>query len=79
MEEPKIKIDIRNMPNTTERLKKVSKELDKIEAGEYAKIVADDERMLKLAPKMIGSIGKADFIKSWKEEDGFYHTLVKRK
>ena len=79
MEEPKIAIDVRNMPNVADRPKKVSRELDKIESGEYADIVADDERMLKLAPQMIKGIGKADFVKSWKGDDGFYHTLIKKK
>lgn len=79
MTEPKIKIDVRNMPSTTDRLKKVSKELDKIEPGEYAEIVADDERMLQLAPKIIASIGKAEFIRSWKGEDGFYYSTIRKK
>ena len=71
MEEAKIKIDVRNMPNVADRPKKVSRGLDKIESGEYAEIVADDERMLQLAPQMIKAIGKADFIKVWKGDDGF--------
>ena len=79
MEEAKIKIDVRNMPNVADRPKKVSRELDKIESGEYAEIVADDERMLQLAPQVIKGIGKADFVKSWKGDDGFYHTLIKKK
>ena len=79
MEKAKIIIDVRNMPNVADRPKKVSKELDKIDSGEYAEIVADDERMLQLAPKMIESIGKADFVKSWEGEDGFYHTLIMKK
>ncbi len=78
MEKPKITIDVRNMPDIADRSKKVSKELDKIETGEYAEIIADDERMLKLAPQMINSIGKAKFIKSWKEDDGYFHTLVEK-
>jgi len=79
MEEAKIKIDVRNMPNVADRPKKVSRDLDKIESGEYAEIVADDERMLQLAPQMIKGVGKADFIRSWKGDDGFYHTLIKKK
>ncbi|MCD6580068.1 hypothetical protein J7L48_11400 [bacterium] len=79
MEEAKIIIDVRNMPNVADRPKKVSRDLDKIESGEYAEIVADDERMLQLAPQMIKGIGKADFVKSWKGDDGFYHTLIKKK
>jgi TusA-related sulfurtransferase len=79
MEKPKIIIDVRNMPNVAERPKKGSRELDKIESGEYAEIIADDERMLKLAPQMMKSIGKADFIKSWKGNDEFYHTLVRKR
>lgn len=78
MDNPKIKIDVRNMPNVADRPKKVLKELDKIESGEYAEIVAGDEKMLKLAPKMIASIGKAEFIRSWRGEDGFYYTLIKK-
>ena len=79
MEDAKITIDVRNMPNVSDRPKKVSKELDKIGSGEYAEIVADDERMLKLAPKMIESIEKAEFVRSWKGDDNFYHTLIKKK
>jgi len=79
MEETKITIDVRNMPNIADRPKKVSAELDKIETGEYAEIVADDEKMLKLAPQMIKSIEKADFIKSWKGNDGFYYTLIRKR
>jgi len=67
------------MPNVADRPKKVSAELDKIESKEYAEIVSDDEKMLKLAPNMMKSIGKADFIKSWKGDDGFYHTLIEKK
>ncbi len=79
MEEPKIKIDVRNMPNVADRPKKVSEELDKIESREYAEVISDDERMLELAPKMVAAIGKAEFIRSWKGEDGFYHTLIRKK
>ena len=79
MEEAKIIIDVRNMPNVADRPKKVSRELDKIESGEYAEIISDDERMLKMAPQMVENIGKAEFIKSWKGEDGFYHVIVKKK
>ena len=79
MEEPKIRIDVRNMQKVADRPKKVSRELDKIESGEYAELIADDERMLKLAPKVIESIVKADFIRSWEGDDGFYHTLIKKK
>jgi len=78
MEKPKIMIDVRNMLNVADRPKKVSVEIDKIKSGEYAEITSDDEKMLKLAPQMIKSIRKAEFIKSWKGEDGFYHTLVKK-
>jgi len=72
-------IDVRNMPKVADRPKRVSRELDNIESGEYAEIIADDERMLKLAPKMIESIEKADFVRSWKGDDGFYYTLIKKK
>ena len=79
MEEAKITIDVRNMPNIADRPKKVSAELENIESGDYAEILADDERMLQLAPKMIESIGKAEFVKSWKGDEGFYHTLIRKK
>jgi len=78
MENVKITIDVRNMPDVVDRPKKVSAELDKIESGEFAEIVSDDERMLQLADKMIKSIGKGELIKSWRGEDGFYHVLVKK-
>lgn len=35
-------------------------------------------KMLELATRMIKSIGKADFIKLWEGEDGFYYTLIKK-
>ena len=78
MEKPKIIIDVRNMPNVAEKPKNVSSGLDKIESEGYAEIIADDERMLKLAPQMIKSIGKMLFTKSWAGEDGFYHSLIKK-
>jgi len=64
MEKPKIMINVRNMLNVADRPKKVSAKLDKIKSGEYAEIISDDEKMLKLAPQMVKSIGKADFVKS---------------
>ena len=79
MEDVKIIIDVRNMPNIADRPKKVSRELDKIKSREYAEIISDDERMLKMAPQMIKGIGKAEFVKSWKGEDEFYHVIVKKK
>ncbi len=75
MGKAKITIDVRNM---ADRPKKISTELDKIESEEYAEIVTDDERILKLAPQMIKSIGKADFIKSWKGDDEVYYTLINK-
>ena len=78
MKEPSIIIDVRGMEKVSDRPKKVSRELGSIEKGDYADIVADDERMLGLAPKMIKSIGKARFIKSWKGDDGYFHTLVEK-
>ena len=78
-EKPKIIIDVRNMANISERPKKVSRKLDKIKSLEYAEIIADDEKMLKLAPQMIKSIGKADVVESWEGNDGFYHTLIRKK
>lgn len=79
MENPKIIINVRNIPNVAERLKKVSAGIDKVESEEYAEIISDDERMLQLTPKMIQAIGKVEFIRSWKRNDGFYHTLIKKK
>jgi len=78
MKEPSIRIDIRGMERVADRPKKVSQGLDGIEEGDYAEIVADDERMLDLAPKIIKSIGKAKFIKSWRGGDGYFHTLVEK-
>ena len=74
----RVVIDVRNIFNVADRRKKVSLELDQVASEELAEIISDDERMLKLAPQMIKSIGKADFVKSWKGEDNFYHTLVKK-
>lgn len=79
MEEPSVVIDVKGVEKPPERIKKVSVGLDKISSGELAEIIADDERMPQLAPKMIESIEKAEFIKTWKGDDGFYHTLVKKK
>ncbi len=78
MNNPKIIIDVRGMPDMAKRPKKVSKELDTIKSGDNAEIIADDEKMLELAPKMIKSIGKANLLKTWKGEDGFYHSLVQK-
>ena len=50
IKQPRIKIDVRGMEKVSERPKKVSRELDEIEKGDYAEILADDERMLNLAP-----------------------------
>ena len=78
MKEPSTIIDVRGMEKVSDRPKKVSRELGSIKEGDCADIVADDERMLELAPKMIKSIGKARFIKSWKGDDGYFHTLVEK-
>lgn len=78
MEEAKIRIDVRGM-NPQDRIKKVSSKLDEIKSGEYAEILSDDKRMLELAPQMIKAIGKADFVRSWRGDDGLYHTLVRKK
>jgi len=78
MKEPSTIIDVRGMEKVSDRPKKVSRELGSIKKGDYVDIVADDERMLELAPKMIKSIGKARFIKSWKGDDGYFHTLVEK-
>lgn len=78
MGEAKIIIDVRGM-NPQDRVKKVSSELDKIGSGEYMEILSDDERMLELAPQVVKAVGKADFVRSWKGEDGLYHTLVRKK
>ncbi len=67
------------MPNVADRPKKVASGLENIESGDYAEIISDDERMLKLAPKMIDRIGKADLVRSWKGDGGFYHVLVRKK
>jgi uncharacterized protein (DUF2249 family) len=78
MKEPGTIIDVRGMEKVLDRPKKVFHELDSIKKGDYADIIADDERMLELAPGMIKSIGKARFIKSWKGDDGYFHTLVEK-
>ncbi|MFW6126567.1 MAG: sulfurtransferase TusA family protein [Chloroflexota bacterium] len=79
MQEATITIDVRNMPHVADRPKKVSEALEQIEPGQYAEIVADDERMLELAPKIVEQIGNARFVKSWRGEDGFYRTLIEKK
>ena len=76
MEKTKIIVDVRNVPNVADRPEKVSKEFDKIISGEHLEIIADDERMLHIAPIMTASITGAKFINSWKGDDGFYHTLI---
>lgn len=52
--------------------------MDGIEKRDYAEIVADDERMLKIAPKIIKAVGKAKFIKVWEGDDGYFYTLVEK-
>jgi hypothetical protein len=79
MEEAKIIIDVRNMANVSDRPKLVAAGLDKIESSQFAEIIADDERMLQLAPKIIAAIEKAEFIESWKGEDGFYYTRIRKR
>ncbi len=70
-------IDVRGMP-ASERPKKVKQGLAGIPAGEQVKIVSDDERMQKLAPKMIASIGGADFVKVYEGDDDLFYTIVKK-
>ena len=77
MEETKLTIDTRGLP-VPERPKKVSQELEKVSPGELAEIVAADPRLPQMAPKMIAAIGKAELIRTWQGEDGFYYALVKR-
>ena len=77
MEETKLTIDTRGL-SVSERPKKVSQELDKVKLGARAEIVADDPRLPEMAPKMIAAIGKAELIRTWQGEDGFYYALVKR-
>ncbi len=77
MVEPKIQIDVKEM-EVSERPKKVSRELDKIEKGDQAEIVADDERLPKLAENMLKSIGKSKLIKTWEGDDGYYHALTEK-
>ena len=77
MEETSLTIDTRGLP-VPERPKKVAQELEKVKSGALAEIVADDPRLPGMAPKMIAAIGKAELIRTWQGEDGFYHALVKR-
>ncbi len=77
VENVKLIIDVRNL-TAPERLKKVSRELDKIASGELAQIIAGDSRLPEMAPKIIKSIGKAELIRTWQGEDGFYYALVRK-
>ena len=77
MEGAKLTIDTRGLP-VPARPKKVAQELEKVGPGALAEIVADDPRLPEMAPKMIAAIGKAELIRTWKGEDGFYHVLVRR-
>jgi len=77
MEGVKLTIDTRGLL-VPKRPKKVSQELEKAGPGELAEIVADDPRLPEMAPKMIAAIGKAELIRTWQGEDGFYYALVKR-
>jgi len=74
---PLITIRVRKAEKVQDRLDRVSAGLDALKTGEYGQIVSDDEIMLRAAPKMISSLGKAKFIKTWKEDDR-YHTLVEK-
>lgn len=76
--EPKTRIDVKKSEQVKQRLDKVSRALDNVGKGEYAEIISDDERMLHLAPRMIRSIGKARFVRTWLGDDDYYHTLVKK-
>lgn len=70
-------IDVRGIP-TPERPKRVKQGLESIPSGEEVRITSDDERMLQLAPKMVASIGGADFVRVYKGEDGLFYTIVKK-
>jgi len=70
-------IDVRGIP-ASERPKRVKQGLKGIPAGEQVKIISDDERMLRLAPKMVASIGGADFVKVYKGDDNLFYTIVKK-
>ena len=78
MEKAKLIIDTRGL-QVSDRPKKVSMELEKIAPGELAQIIADDPHLPEMAPKMILAIGKAELIRTWQGEDGFYYALVKKK
>ncbi len=69
-------IDVRGIPASL-RPKRVKQGLKGIPAGEQVKIISDDERMQKLAPKMVASIGDTDFISVYKGDDGLFYTIVK--
>ncbi|NIA23449.1 MAG: hypothetical protein GWP03_04760 [Proteobacteria bacterium] len=54
------------------------KKVKGIPVGEQVKIVSEDERMLQLVPKMVNSIGGADFVKVYKGGDDLFYTIVKK-
>lgn len=70
-------IDVRKMSHS-ERTNKVSEFLDGVISGDKAEILADDEEMLKTAPDLVKSTNKAEFIETWKGNDQYFHTLIKK-
>jgi TusA-related sulfurtransferase len=79
MENIALTIDLRNIEVLADRPKKVSRELEKIKSGEYAKIISDDKRRLTAGPRMIEITGDAEHIKSFEGEDGLYYSLIRKK
>jgi len=69
-------IDLRDVP-LLEHPRHVSRELKRLETGEFLEIITDDPTRLEMAPKMLGEIEKTELLKIWREGN-LCHTLVKR-
>lgn len=75
----KLLINLRNMADLSKRPKKVIEELSRINSGEIAEIISDDPRREKVAPQMVKAIGIAEHVNTWHDDDGLYHTLIRKK
>ena len=70
-------IDVRGK-SVQERQQMAKKESMALKPGEVIEIIADDERMPALAPKMAQAIGTIEAIEVTKKDDGLYHGYFRR-
>ncbi|GEM_PF-3281021 len=70
-------IDVRGK-SVQERQQTAKKESMALRPGEVIEIIADDERMPAVAPKMAQAIGTIEVVNVEKKEDGLYHGYFRR-